>query len=158
MDVYNETRVIAAGTQAPRFMLPAQDGQSVTLDQLINDRMALLFFYSKNGHPGVSQELGELNEYYNKFREVSVNPVAISSDDDDSHRQYANKHKFEIPLLADPTYEVAKYYGVWNSNGNNSRVTFIISKEQEIVRVYADQRIRSHVKEVYTNIVETLVE
>ena len=158
MDVYGEYHIKAAGTLAPRFILRDQEGTSITLDQLINDGMALLFFYSRDGHPGVSKELAELDEFYGKFREFNISPVAISSDDEKTHSRFAKKHDFTLPLLADPDFEVAKQYGVWNENGNNTRVTFLINQDQEIVRVYPFRRLRSHVKELYTNVMETLVD
>ncbi len=158
MDVYGESHVKAAGTLAPRFILVDQKGTSITLDQLINDGMAMLFFYSRDGHPGVSQELAELDEFYEKFRELDISPVGISADDQQTHAQYAKKHSIRLPLLADPDFEVANLYGVYNDNGNNTRVSFIVNPDQEIVRVYPFQRVRSHIKEVYTNVMETLVD
>lgn len=158
MDVYNENRVQPAGSAAPDFVLPDQDGHDVSLSQLTKEGLVLLYFYSGDGDPGVAGELAELNRYYRKFREYGVVPVAISSDTVERHLQYANEHEIIIPLLADPRHEASKAYGVYNSSGINSRVSFIVSQDQEIVRVYAEQRTRSHVKEIYTNIRETLLD
>ncbi|MEJ2051439.1 MAG: redoxin domain-containing protein [Calditrichota bacterium] len=75
MDVYNENRVKPAGSPAPDFELPDQDGNEVSLQQLMNEGLVLLFFYSRDGDPGVSQELATLNEYYKKFRRLKIVPV-----------------------------------------------------------------------------------
>lgn len=158
MDVYNENRVKPAGSPAPDFELPDQDGNEVSLQQLMNEGLVLLFFYSRDGDPGVSQELATLNEYYKKFRRLKIVPVAISSDAVERHFQYANDHEIVIPLLSDADQKVSKAYGVYNSSGVNSRVSFIISQEQEIVRVYSEQRIKSHVEEMYSNIRNTLID
>jgi len=158
MDIYNENRVQPAGSTAPDFVLPDQDGHDVSLSQLINEGLVLLYFYSRDGDPGVAEELAELNRYYKKFREFGVVPVVISSDPVERHLRYADEHEIIVPLLADPRQEVSKAYGVYNSSGINSRVSFIVSRDQEIVRVYSEQRTRSHVKEIYTNIRETLLD
>ncbi len=158
MDIYNEHRVNAAGTKAPDFVMLDQDGNQVSLSQLMNEGMVLLFFYSKDGDPGVSQELEELNKFYKKFRELDIVPVAVSSDEVSTHKKYAEKHQLIVPLLADPDYKVSKAYGVYNTSGINSRVTFIISQDQEIVRVYTEQRMRLYIKDLYNNVRETLLD
>ncbi|MEJ2051440.1 MAG: redoxin domain-containing protein [Calditrichota bacterium] len=61
-------------------------------------------------------------------------------------------------MLSDADQKVSKAYGVYNSSGVNSRVSFIISQEKEIVRVYSEQRIKSHVEEMYSNIRNTLID
>lgn len=158
MDVYNEHRIKAAGTFAPDFVLPDQEGNEVSLSQLMHEGMVLLYFYSHDGHPGVAAELEDLNNYYKKFRQVGIVPVALSSDDVATHKKYAEQNDIMIPLLADPDYETARAYGTYNSSGVNSRASFIISQDQEIVRVYSEQRVRPHIREIYVNVKETLLD
>ncbi|HKJ67504.1 MAG TPA: redoxin domain-containing protein, partial [bacterium] len=158
MDVYNEHRIKAAGTFAPDFALPDQEENEVSLSQLMNEGMVLLYFYSHDGHPGVDAELKDLNASYKKFRQMGIVPVAVSSDDVATHKKYAEENDIMIPLLADPDYAVARAYGTYNSSGVNSRASFIISSDQEIVRVYTEQRMRPHVRELYVNVKETLLD
>lgn len=158
IEEYNEKRAKAAGTSAPTLALLDQHGTQTTLKQLLNDGMALLFFYSKDGAPGVSDELAQLNTYRERFQQLGITPVGISQDDVETHKKYAEENDLELTLLADPGNEASKAYGTWYESGVNARVSFIVSRDQEIVRVYADQRVRSHIKEMYTNAKETLVE
>ncbi len=158
MDIYNEHRIKAAGTIAPEFVLPDQEGNEVSLSQLMNEGMVLLYFYSHDGHPGVAGELEDLNNHYKKFRQLGMVPVAVSSDDVATHKKYAERNDIMIPLLADPDYEIARAYGTYNSSGVNSRASFIISQDQEIVRVYTEQRMRPHIREIYGNVKETLLD
>jgi|GEM_PF-1825777 len=155
---FGEHRVKPAGSEGPAFKLPDQDGNMISLNQLTSHGMALLFMYSRNGEPGVSQELAELNEYQARFKKLGITPVGISQDDMETHKNYAEKNDISLPLLADPQNKVSEAYGTHYDSGVNARVSFIVSRDQEIVRVYADQRLRSHIKEIYTNVKETLVE
>ncbi|MBS1271584.1 MAG: putative peroxiredoxin bcp [Candidatus Marinimicrobia bacterium] len=155
---FGEQRVKSAGTKAPNFTLPDQHDDVVTLQQLISNGMALLFLYSRDGDPGVSEELATLNEYQERFEKLGITPVAISQDDVATHKKYTSENNITLPLLADPENEVSEAYGTHYDSGVNARVSFIISRELEIVRVYTDQRVRSHIKEIYTNVKETLVD
>ncbi len=154
----DEFTIKPAGEMAPDFSLQDQSGKKVSLRSLLSGGMALLFFYSRDGAPGVSAELEELDTYRDKFGEMDIQVAAISSDDPETHEAYAKAQDLSIRLLADPEYSAAKSYGIYNKSGENSRVTFIVAQDGEIVRVFPSRRMRSHIFEVYENVRETLIE
>lgn len=158
MSTIDEFTIKPAGELAPDFSLKDQHGESVSLRKLLSEGMALLYFYSSDGAPGVSSEVQELNDYRDKFGEFDISIAAISNDDQETHQSFAEDRSLTIRLLADPDYSVAKAYGVYNESGVNSRVTFIVAQDGEIVRVFPSQRMRSHIMEVYENVRETLIE
>ncbi|MCF7804334.1 MAG: redoxin domain-containing protein [Candidatus Marinimicrobia bacterium] len=155
---FNDHNVKPAGTPAPDFTLTDQNGEDVSLAHLLNRGMALLYFFSRDGAPGVSEELATLNEYRERFEDLGITPVGISEDGIETHKRYAQKNNISLTLLADPENEASEAYGTRFESGINARVSFVVSRDHEVVRVYADQRSRSHVKEVYRNVKETLAE
>jgi len=152
MQEYNETRLKAAGEKAPSFVLHDQNGHKVTLNQLIADGYAILYFYSHDGAPGLEEELQELNEYQTKFQEMGGYVAAISQDDVKTHKTYSDKNNLSLTLLADPDQSVANQYGVKSTSGVNVRATFVVEQNQEIVRIFSSRRSRSHIEDIYTNL------
>jgi len=152
MQEYNETRLKAAGEKAPSFVLHDQKGHKVTLNQLISDGYAILYFYSHDGAPGLEEELLELNEYQEKFQKMGGRVAAISQDTVETHKSYADKQNLSLTLLADPDQEVADQYGVKSTSGINVRATFVVDQHQEIVRIFSSRRSRSHIEDIYMNL------
>ena len=149
---YNEQRLKAAGEPAPEFNLPDQHGDRVTLKKLLSDGLAILYFYSHDGAPGMTDELHDLNSYREKFKSLGAKVAAISTDDAESHASYAAENEISIPLLADPDQEISRQYGVVSEAGVNRRTTFVINRDREIIRVFASRRMTNHIEEVYHNL------
>jgi len=158
MSTIDEFTLKPAGELAPPFRLPDQEGNTASLEQLTSSGLAMLYFYSQDGAPGVTEEVLELDAYRERFAKLGITPVAISNDDQEIHKTFAETHHLSVRLLADPDYAVAREYGVYNKSGVNSRVTFLIDQDREIVRVYPSRRMRPHIREIYQNIRETMLE
>ena len=73
----------------------------------------------------------------------------VSTDDVASHQAFTRKFGFNFPLLADPDQKICEAFGVQVSeDGCASRVTFLVSKEGTIFKVYPKVKAREHVPEV----------
>lgn len=149
---YNEKHLKAAGESAADFTLLNQDGDKVSLQSLLSDGFTILYFYSRDGAPGLAGELQDVNDYQDKFRAMGAKIVAISNDDVNTHAAYAKEHNITVPLLADPDQKVSEKYGVVSEAGTVRRTTFVVKANREIVRVFASRRVQKHIKEVYENI------
>ena len=63
-----------------------------------------------------------------------------SVDDPDTNRRFAEEHKADFPILADPSKETAKKYGVINLNApperqRATRWTFYIAPDGKILEI-----------------------
>jgi len=106
--------MIEAGTPAPDFALPDQDGNEVTLESLRGKRVVLVF-YPSDFSPVCTDQLNVYQEVIGDFKARGAELYGVSVDSNWCHRAFRAHLGIEIPLLADfhPKGEVAKAYGVW---------------------------------------------
>jgi peroxiredoxin len=106
--------MIQAGTPAPDFALPDQDGNEVTLESLRGKRFVLVF-YPSDFSPVCTDQLNVYQEVLNELRARGVELYGVSVDSGWCHKAFQRHLGVEIPLLADfhPKGAVAKAYGVF---------------------------------------------
>ncbi|NUP04761.1 MAG: peroxiredoxin [Polyangiaceae bacterium] len=140
---------IGRGDRAPRFELSAQDGKSVSLEQLLEKGPVVVFFYPKDETPGCTKEACSFRDSYDTFQEHGASVVGISSDSAASHRRFADKHGFPFLLLSDPEGAVRKQFGVPKTLGIlDGRSTYVIDKGGVVQHVFHSQIMASkHVDE-----------
>jgi peroxiredoxin len=119
--------VIDAGTQAPDFTLPDQDGKQVSLADFRGQTL-LLVFYPADFSPVCTDQLSVYQEMLGELEERGAKLVGISVDGAFCHRAFRSHLNLDIPLLADfhPKGEVAKAYGVWSEEYGLSRRALVM--------------------------------
>lgn len=140
---------ITVGERAPDFALRDQSGSLVTLKQLLGSGPIVLFFYPKDDTTGCTKEACRFREDYGRFREAGAKVLGISSDSEESHRQFATKFSLPYQLLSDPGGKVRSLYGALSLFGlMPRRVTFTIDASGVIRNVFrSDARFDQHVEE-----------
>jgi peroxiredoxin len=109
--------MLALGTTAPSFILPAPDGAVYTLDHQQIDK-GLLVIFMCNHCPYVIHIRQKLVEAVKNYQKLGIEVVAINSNDftkypDDSPSKMletAQEFKFSFPYLVDEDQAVAKAY------------------------------------------------
>jgi peroxiredoxin Q/BCP len=146
---------LSAGTVAPKFRLPDQDGKLVALDDF-KGKWVVLYFYPKDHTPGCTTEACEFRDNIFAFREAGAVILGISVDDVDSHKDFATENRLPFKLLADAGKATAKAYGVlYKAMGLLElarRETFIIDPEGRIAKQYPDVDPKSHTKLVLADL------
>jgi peroxiredoxin (alkyl hydroperoxide reductase subunit C) len=106
--------MIEAGTPAPGFALPDQDGNEVTLESLRGRRFVLVF-YPSDFSPVCTDQLNVYQEVLGELRERGVELYGVSVDSSWCHKAFQRHLGVEIPLLADfhPKGAVSQAYGVY---------------------------------------------
>jgi len=74
--------------------------------------------------------------------------VGVSKDSVESHKNFAEEYDLNYPLLADTDKKLAKKFDVVNLVGIYKRSTFIISKNQKIMKVYPKVKVDGHAERV----------
>jgi len=147
----------ALGTRAPDFKLQDQDGKWHELTDY-RGKWVALYFYPKDQTPGCTAQACEFRDNVAGFREAGVVILGISVDDVDSHRKFADKHSLPFKLLADPSKETVRKYGVLKSYIGGMQLarrdTFVIDPEGRIVKRYVDVEPKSHSQQVLRDIKE----
>jgi thioredoxin-dependent peroxiredoxin len=87
---------LEAGTKAPEFTLPDQDGNPVSLEDFKGQRV-ILYFYPADDTPGCTREACQFNDNLAAFQAAGVPVIGISRDDAQSHQRFRNKYGLQFP-------------------------------------------------------------
>ena len=106
--------MIEAGSEAPDFSLPDQDGNIVKLEDL-RGQTTVLVFYPNDFSPVCTDQLNVYQEVLGDLEADGAKLLGVSVDSAFAHKAFQRHLGVSIPLLADfhPKGEVAKAYGVW---------------------------------------------
>jgi peroxiredoxin Q/BCP len=142
--------MVEAGSPAPDFTLPSDDGGDVSLSEL-RGRKVVLYFYPKDDTPGCTTQACDFRDSLPRFEGVDAVVLGVSADSVESHAKFRAKHRLNFPLLADVDHEVSEAYGVWkekNLYGRKSmgieRSTFLIDEGGNVARVWRKVKAQGH--------------
>lgn len=121
-------------------------------------RWLVLFFYPADFTFICPTELGELADHYEEFQKMGVEIMSVSADTVYAHKAWHDQSetikKIKFPMLADPTGNLARQFGVYiESQGVALRGTFIID-QKGILKAYEvhDNSVGRSVKELIRKI------
>ena len=120
--------MIEAGTKAPDFSLPDQDGNHVSLSDFAGRKLVLVF-YPLDFSPVCTDQLSLYQEVLSELEAQGAALVGISVDSAYCHAAFREKLNLTMPLLADfnPKGEVSKAYGAWiEGAGISNRVLVLV--------------------------------
>jgi peroxiredoxin Q/BCP len=129
---------LSVGDVAPEFTLQGTGGKSYSLSSY-RGQPVVLVFYPGDDTPVCTKQLNSYNNELSAFESVGAQVLALSAQDLESHEQFASKHGFQFPLLADTDKTVAGLYGTVGPLGFPRRSVFVIDG-QGVVR-YAHRAI-----------------
>jgi peroxiredoxin Q/BCP len=139
---------LKAGDKAPDFSLSSSAGMPVRLSQFLGTNV-IIFFYPMDESPVCSREAEAFRDRYESFKKLGAEVIGISSQDVDSHKSFAKRHRLPFILLSDPDNKVRKLFGIASMLGVvPGRATFVINKEGIIELVFSSQwQPTKHAKE-----------
>ncbi len=135
------------GDKAPAFSLKDQTGKTHSLSDY-KGKYVLIYFYPKDNTPGCTKEACNFRDHLQELKETGIVVLGISTDSEESHKKFAEKYNLNFPLLADPQKEITRKYGVLHPVGFAQRVSFLISPEGIILKVFDPVNPENHWKEV----------
>ena len=134
--------MLEAGTKAPAFALPDQDGNVHTLEEY-RGRKIILYFYPRDNTPGCTKQACGFGELYPQFLEKGAVVLGISKDSVASHKKFEEKYQLPFTLLSDTELTAIKAYDVWQEKKNYGKVsmgvvrtTYLIDEQGMIVRAF----------------------
>lgn len=122
------------GTAAPDFALPSTTGDEFCLSEQLGSPI-ILAFYPADNSPVCSSQLALYNEAQSLFKEHNAKLFGISTDDINSHQDFAENLNLTFPLLSDsdPSGEIAKAFGVYDEQDESvQRALFVLDKSGNI--------------------------
>lgn len=135
---------------APDFELKDQDAKLHKLSDY-RGKNVLIYFYPKDDTPGCTKEACALRDSYDDLLAEDLVIFGISGDSVESHKKFTEKYKLPFNLLADEGLKVAELYDAKAPLWAN-RVSYLINKEGEIVKVYPKVDPASHAEEIYKDL------
>jgi peroxiredoxin Q/BCP len=131
------------GDVVEEFVLPDQTGTRRNFSDFLTQGPVVLFFYPAAMTPGCTKEACHFRDLASEFAAVGAQRVGISTDSVDKQAQFADKQKFDYPLLSDADGAVATSFGVKRGLLGKlmpvKRTTFVIDTDGKILDVIASE-------------------
>ncbi|KUI02123.1 peroxiredoxin [Mycobacterium sp. IS-3022] len=131
------------GDRVAEFELPDQTGKLRSLTELLADGPIVLFFYPAAMTPGCTKEACHFRDLAAEFAAVGASRVGISTDAVDKQAKFADKERFDYPLLSDADGAVATQFGVKRGLLGKfmpvKRTTFVIDTDRTVLAVIASE-------------------
>lgn len=126
------------GDEIPSFQLPDQKGELFDIDTIKGKKKMVIYFYPKDDTPGCTKEACSFRDSYQDFKDLDCEVIGISSDSEERHQKFAEKHNLPFILLSDSDKNVRKKFGV---KGNlfgliPGRETFVVDQNGKIVHKF----------------------
>lgn len=145
---------LEAGTPAPDFELPDENGTLRRLSEYRGQPL-VLYFYPKDDTPGCTKEACNFRDDYSAYEAAGVTILGISPDSSASHAKFKTKYDLPFTLLADEDHQVADQYEAWGpkkfmgrSYEGVLRTTYLIDEDGRIKEVFEKVRPAEHSKEI----------
>jgi len=134
--------MLEAGTKAPAFSLPDQNGVIHTLEEY-KGKKVVLYFYPKDNTSGCSKQACGFAELYPQFTEKGAVVLGVSKDSVASHKKFEEKFGLPFTLLSDTELTAIKDYDVWQEKNMYGKITmgvvrttYLIDEEGIIVKAF----------------------
>jgi peroxiredoxin Q/BCP len=151
--------MLEIGDAIPPFCLPNQDEEEICFRD-IKGRWAVVYFYPKDNTPGCTTEACDFTEALPDFNELEAIVLGVSPDSPKKHRNFIEKKKLKITLLADEDKSLCKSFGIWQLKkfmGKEYmgvvRSTFLIAPDGTLAHKWEKVRVKNHVLEVKDKLV-----
>ena len=114
-----------------------------SLTELLANGPIVLFFYPAALSPGCTKEACHFRDLASEFDAVDARRVGISADPVDKQAKFADRQKFDYPLLSDTDGAVATQFGVKRGLLGKlmpvKRTTFVIDTDRTVLGVIASE-------------------
>ena len=146
------------GDKAPAFSAPDSMGNIISLADFKNQKI-ILWFFPKASTPGWTIEGQGFRDEFKKFSNNNIVIIGCSKDSQSKQNKFCEKQKLPYLMLCDEELGILKSYKVWGLKkfmGREymgiSRVTYIISKEGVIEKVYEKVNTKTHAQDILNDL------
>jgi thioredoxin-dependent peroxiredoxin len=144
----------AAGSLAPYFTLPSQDGTPISLKDF-RGKWMVLYFYPKDFTSGCTKEAHNFQRDLAQYEQKNAVILGVSVQDEATHQKFCAKEGLSFKLLADTKHEVSSSYDSLVNLGVaklSARHTFLIDPAGVIRKTYLNVNAEKHSAEVLADL------
>jgi thioredoxin-dependent peroxiredoxin len=145
---------LTIGQDAPDFLLPTDDDETVTPLGL-KGKSIILYFYPKDDTSGCTTQAIAFSGLIEEFEAANAIVIGVSKDKISSHKKFRTKHDLKIKLASDFETQVAELYGVWVEKSmygrkymGLERATFLIDPAGKIAHIWRKVKVAGHAEDV----------
>ena len=142
---------------APPFTGVDQNGKQVSLEDYKGKKLVLVF-YSEDDSPTCTIQACNLRDNFGLLQKNGFEVVAVSPDDEKSHKKFEQKFNLPYTMIADTDRSILNLYGVFGEKelfGRNymgvHRTTFVIDEDGIIRNIFLKPRNKFHAQEIIAN-------
>ena len=136
---------IEEGKLAPVFTLPDAAGEKIALKDLRGQNV-IIYFYPKDDTPGCTKEACGFRDLWSDIKKEKAIVLGISSDDGESHKEFAKKYRLPFTLLSDAKKAIMTKYGAYGEKMMYGKET--VGVIRSTVWVGPDGKIKRHWRRV----------
>ncbi|MEO8360191.1 MAG: peroxiredoxin [Vicinamibacteria bacterium] len=129
-------KVVKVGDDAPAITLSASNGKTVKLADYKGKKKVVLAFFPKAFSGGCAKEMSAFRDQQAAFDSQDTQILAISLDDLDTQKKFAESLKLTFPVLSDKGGKAATAYGVKGAMWA-TRTNFVIDESGKIIAIFA---------------------
>ncbi len=148
------TEPLSAGSLAPDFALPDQDGRLVTKASLAGRRV-VMFFYPKAFTPGCTGESCDFRDRWERFDGSGYVILGVSPDPIERLAEFKSEYNLPYDLLSDEDHATAAAYSAWGIKKNYGkeyegliRSTVAIDESGRVSDAWYNVRAKGHAARV----------
>ncbi|WP_200403652.1 peroxiredoxin [Fangia hongkongensis] len=141
--------------------VPMTSDKTFTLEDY-KGKNVILYFYPKDSTPGCTNESIDFSNEIEAFNQADSVIFGISKDTLKSHEKFKEKYNMPFELIADTEKYLCEAFGVLKEKSmfgkkymGIERSTFVIDKEEKLVKEWRKVKVPGHVLEVLS-FVQTL--
>ncbi|MDD2341812.1 MAG: thioredoxin-dependent thiol peroxidase [Tolumonas sp.] len=141
---------LTAGTVAPDFELPDQNGAVIKLSSL-QGKKVLVYFYPKAMTPGCTTQACALRDSKAELEKRNLVVLGISPDSSVRLKKFEARDELNFTLLADEEHKIADAFGVWGLKkfmgkeyDGIHRISFLINEQGVIEHVFDNFKTSNH--------------
>ena len=142
------------GKKAPAFTSLDQNGNKVSLEMFIGQKV-VLYFYPEDGTPTCTVQACNLRDNFSALKKEGIVVLGISPDEVAKHKKFETKFDLPFTLLSDPKHTIIEKYGVWGDKQLYGRkymgllrTTFLIDEKGIIRKIFLKPKSKQHTEEI----------
>ena len=142
---------LAAGSTAPAFTLPDQDGAAVSLADFAG-RKVVVYFYPQASTPGCTTQACDFRDNLNSLAAAGYQVLGVSKDQQPALQRFREEQGLNFPLLSDPELEVHRAYAAYGEKSLYGktvtgvlRSTFVVDEQGELTHALYNVKATGHV-------------
>lgn len=145
--------ILQIGLKAPSFSGLDDANNHFHLDDYINKKNIILYFYPKDDTLECTSQAKDFRDKINVFEEMNSIVIGVSRDSVMSHAKFRKKYHLPFSLIADETGEICIKYGTWSiSKKFIERSSFLIDKTGHIRSIWRNISSCGHVNDIISSL------